>query len=124
MTVCACTSRLLLYLGVVGYIGWSMLGKGVGGKVGRRAKQLQAMEKKADGEDAYFRQCQREANSGRQHGGGGGGGGGGAGHQLSRSETELFHKQGSQGINFDNYDMIDVEVKGPGADAVAPLQTF
>ena len=80
------------------------------------------MEKKADGEDAYFRQCQREANSGRQHGGGGGGGG--AGHQLSRSETELFHKQGSQGINFDNYDKIDVEVKGPGADAVAPLQTF
>ena len=41
MTVCACTSRLLLYLGVVGYIGWSMLGKGVGGKVGRRAKSSQ-----------------------------------------------------------------------------------
>ena len=29
---------LLIYLGVVGFFGWQMLGKGTTGKVGRRAQ--------------------------------------------------------------------------------------
>eukprot|EP00961_Rhodomonas_salina_P101875 1370589-Rhodomonas_salina.1 len=73
------------------------------------------MQQKADAEDAFFRQCQREANTNT---------GGVGGPQLSRSEAELFQKQGAQGINFDNYDKIDVEVKGNGVDAVPALQNF
>ena len=50
--------------------------------MGKRQKQVVAMAKKAEQEDQYFRQCQREAA--QQRGGGG---------NLSRSETELFQKQ-------------------------------
>ena len=32
--------------------------------------------------------------------------------------------QGAQGINFDNYDKVEVEVKGPGADQVQALDNF
>ena len=33
---------LLIYLAVVGYFGWQMLGKGTTGKVGRKASILQS----------------------------------------------------------------------------------
>jgi hypothetical protein len=73
-------------------------------KLGKRALQLAAMEKKAEAEDAYFRQCQRDAQ--RQN----------RAQQSTVSaarEVELFGTQGAQGINFGKYDDIQVEVKLP-----------
>lgn len=92
-------------------------------KLGKRALQLAAMEKKAEAEDDYFRQCQREAQ--RQH------------HSTpitnEAREEELFGMQGAQGINFGKYDDIQVQVKLPDAfqksndkkhDIVRPLTHF
>lgn len=76
-------------------------------KMGKRAKQLEAMEKKAKSEDDYFRQCQREAATSQNNQPNG--------KQKGR-EMELFGKQGAQGINFAKYDAITVDVK-PGAVA-------
>lgn len=76
-------------------------------KAGRRAAQLETMQKKADVEDAYFRQCQLEAaqekknkNNSRD-----------SQAKVKAREAELFGTQGAQGINFSKYDEIKVEVK-------------
>lgn len=81
-------------------------------KVSKRATQLASMEKKADAEDVYFRQCLREAAADKSnkrlktHQGS---------HDANAAalakETELFGKQGAQGINFQKYDNIKVDVK-------------
>jgi len=68
----------------------------------KRAKQVAAMENKAASEDAYFKKCQREAQKSNQTTTVAGSVG---------SEQELFGTQGVQGINFKNYDDIQVEVK-------------
>ena len=68
-------------------------------KTGRKALQEQAVTRKANSDVAYFRRCQQEAATG--NGGG----------PMLKSEKELFGGQIPQGINFDNYDDIQVEVK-------------
>ena len=78
-------------------------------KMGKRAKQLESMEKKAKSEDEFFRQCQREASATTPQK-----------KQLTRKqreerETALFGKQGSQGINFAKYNDITVDVKSGGS---------
>jgi DEAD/DEAH box helicase len=78
-------------------------------KLGKRALQLAAMAKKAETEDAYFRQCQRDARRQKSQG------------QMQPNvtkarETELFGTQTVQGINFAKYDDIQVEVKLPGSN--------
>ena len=82
-------------------------------KMGKRAKQLESMEKKAKAEDEYFRKCQREAaaNNGQNQQQLNGGK-----KQQQDRELALFGKQGAQGINFAKYDSISVDVK-PGAIA-------
>jgi ATP-dependent RNA helicase DDX3X len=74
-------------------------------KMGKRAKQLESMSKKANAEDDFFRQCQREAAKSKEQPDGK--------EQMAR-EMRLFGKQGAQGINFAKYDAIQVDVK-PGA---------
>lgn len=78
-------------------------------RLGKRALQLAAMAKKAETEDAYFRQCQRDAQRQKLSLG-----------QIQPNvtkarETELFGTQTVQGINFAKYDDIQVEVKLPGS---------
>ena len=82
---------------------------GIPKKLGKRALQLVAMEKKAEAEDEYFRQCQREAqrqppSSTLNHA-----------NTNETREAELFGTQGAQGINFGKYDDIQVQVKLPDA---------
>lgn len=75
------------------------------------------MQKKADAEWEHFVRCQQEAatrGSGGQHRPG----------PRPPTERELFAKQGAAGIKFSSYEKIDVEVKGPGADAVPALTGF
>jgi hypothetical protein len=74
-------------------------------KAGKRETQLVAMKEKADKEDRYFRQCQREAAEESNK-------------RVKASpdndkarELELFGTQGEQGIDFAKYDDIKVEVK-------------
>jgi hypothetical protein len=83
-------------------------------KMGKREKQLATMKKKADEEDKFFRQCQREAAQER--------------HKRVKTspdadkkrELELFGTQGAQGIDFAKYDEIKVEVKkGSGTSEAA-----
>jgi len=78
-------------------------------KMGRRAKQVAAMDKKAFEEDRYFKQCQREAaassNNNNNHNNNN------ANNASTPSEKDLFGTQGTQGINFKNYDDIKVEVR-------------
>lgn len=79
-------------------------------KQGRRAKQLEAMDKKAKAEDDYFRECCKEAAQQQQPNAQNNK------QQLKSREIELFGKQGARGINFAKYGDIKVEVK-PGAVA-------
>ena len=80
-------------------------------KVGRRAKQAQAVAKKADAEEQYFRECQQQARR--------------SGAQLSaKGEAELFQKQGAAGINFDTYDKIEVQISGTHSGAAPALAHF
>jgi len=74
-------------------------------KAGKRAKQLEAMEKKAKEEDNYFRQCQEEARRRGKNTR--------SSDNDGKTQQELFAKQGSHGINFNKYDEIKVEVKLP-----------
>lgn len=71
-------------------------------KQNKRSLQLEAMKKKAQDEDRYFKQCQSRK-----------------GNRKVPSEADLFGKQGSQGINFAKYDDIRVEVER-GADVAVP----
>ena len=80
-------------------------------KKNRRADQQAAVQKKADAEDQYFRQCQKEALAGRRNNNKNNNNN----HQVPKTANELFSKQGAQGINFDKYDSIKVEVKRGGA---------
>jgi ATP-dependent RNA helicase DDX3X len=82
-------------------------------KMGKREKQLVSMKKKADEEDKYFRQCQREASQESNK-------------RVKTSpatdkarELELFGTQGAQGIDFAKYDDIKVEVKNGAGEKVA-----
>ncbi|KAL3909566.1 MAG: hypothetical protein SGARI_002544 [Bacillariaceae sp.] len=67
------------------------------------------MAKKAREEDLYYRQCQKEAMSKK--------------HDLrgvnTKSESELFQKQGVAGINFAKYDSIQVDVRQEGKEGTA-----
>ena len=83
-------------------------------KAGRRAKQLEAMEKKAKEENAYFSKCQQEAKTRKTT------------TNNDKSESQLFEKQGSHGINFSKYDEIKVEVKHPhnNNDKTVTMQSF
>jgi hypothetical protein len=79
--------------------------KNIERKAGKRETQLLAMKEKADKEDRYFRQCQREAAEESNK-------------RVKTSpdadkarELELFGTQGEQGIDFAKYDDIKVEVK-------------
>jgi ATP-dependent RNA helicase DDX3X len=82
-------------------------------KAGKRETQLIAMKEKADKEDKFFRQCQREA----------------AQESTKRVKTspdtdkarelELFGTQGAQGIDFAKYDAIKVEVKNGSGEKEA-----
>ena len=86
-------------------------------KARRWQQQQQAVQKKADAEWEHFVRCQQEAatrGSGGQHRPG----------PRPPTERELFAKQGTAGIKFSSYEKIDVEVKGPGADAVPVLTGF
>jgi ATP-dependent RNA helicase DDX3X len=76
----------------------------------KRQLQLDAMQKKADAQDAYFRQCQREAADERRKR---------AKPSLMQTksrESDLFGEQRAQGINFAKYDEIKVEVKRGSRD--------
>jgi ATP-dependent RNA helicase DDX3X len=83
--------------------------KKIAKKANKRQLQLDAMKKKADDEDRYFRQCQKEAAKSQNR-------------PSLPTEEELFGKQGAQGINFGKYNDIKVEVrradgaKSPGFD--------
>ena len=74
-------------------------------KLGKRQKQLATMQKKAQEEDAYFRQCQKEAQKQSYSN---------SKKQVNKArEEEMFGKQIVKGINFGKYDAIQVEVKLP-----------
>ncbi len=77
-------------------------------RMGRRAKQLETVQKKANADDKFFRQCQREAAATKHQNP--------SKQQQKAREAALFGKQGAKGINFDKYDAITVDVK-PGAIA-------
>jgi len=95
-----------------------MMSSGRGGKMssedrkkGRRQKQLDTMQKKAQEEDAYFRSCKNSAQK-QQYSDAS------KANQINDNngkarETELFGKQIVKGINFDKYNDIHVEVKLP-----------
>jgi len=89
-------------------------------KVGRRQKQLDAMEVKADAEANYFSECQQkalrsgEAKAAQK---------GVTGAEADAREAELFAKQGAQGIEFGK-EWPEVDVSGPGAKNVQPLADF
>ena len=87
-------------------------------KAGKRAKQLEAMDKKAKEEDDYFRKCQQEAIRRRNDTNKDDG---------AKTQAELFSKQGTHGINFNKYDEIKVEVKIPPGSQngkIAAMQSF
>ena len=73
-------------------------------KRNKRAMQLVSMEKKAAEEDRYFRQCQREAAQKRADPDN-------STFDSHKREIDLFGTQGAQGIHFDKYNDIKVEVK-------------
>ena len=81
----------------------------------KRAMQLVSMEKKAVEENRYFRQCQREAAQKRV-------GPDDGTFDSKRREIELFGTQGSQGIHFDKYDDIKVDVIKGSASKSAPSE--
>jgi hypothetical protein len=59
-------------------------------KQGRRNKQAATLAKKGQEEVVYFQQCVKEAARGGTA-------------AAAKSESDLFAKQGSHGINFDTY---------------------
>lgn len=71
------------------------------------------MAKKASEEDRYFRQCQKDSGLNKKQ-------------QNLDNEADLFEKQGSQGINFEKYNAIKVEVKPPseGIALPHPMKSF
>jgi ATP-dependent RNA helicase DDX3X len=106
-------------------------GKGGGGgggrsredrKEGRRNKQAEAVATREKAEDEYFRQCQQAAlksgetakvKAGLL-----------SGRDADEHEKTLFAQQGTQGIQFDRYKNIKVELSGPGADSAPALDSF
>jgi hypothetical protein len=89
-------------------------------KAGKRAKQLAAMEAKAQAEDRYFQEQQaamqrsgeaQAAQAALQ------------GKDADAREAALFAKQGAQGIEFGK-EWPKVDVSGPGSDSVPPLADF
>ena len=89
-------------------------------KVGKRAKQLAAMDAKAQAEDRYFQEQQaamqrsgeaQAAQVGLQ------------GADADAREAALFARQGAQGIEFGK-EWPAVDVSGPGSDSAPPLADF
>ena len=89
-------------------------------KAGKRAKQLAAMEAKAQAEDRYFQEQQaamqrsgeaQAAQAALQ------------GKDADAREAALFAKQGAQGIEFGK-EWPKVDVSGPGSDSAPPLADF
>ena len=89
-------------------------------KAGKRAKQLAAMEAKAQAEDRYFQEQQaamqrsgeaQAAQVALQ------------GKDADAREAALFAKQGAQGIEFGK-EWPKVDVSGPGSDSAPPLADF
>ena len=60
------------------------------------------MKKKGDGEDQYFFSCRKEVTQQKNKNNKG---------EIKKEAELLFSKQGAQGINFNKYDDIQVEVK-------------
>jgi ATP-dependent RNA helicase DDX3X len=81
-------------------------------KNGKRFAQQQALKKKGDGEDQYFISCRKEATQQKNNNKNNKG-------EIKKEAELLFSKQGAQGINFNKYDDIKVEVKR-GDDATDP----
>jgi ATP-dependent RNA helicase DDX3X len=69
------------------------------------------MEKKAKEEDAYFRKCLQEARQRNVANGGSS-----SNSTEVKTKEELFGQQGTQGINFDKYNGIKVEVRPPSGE--------
>lgn len=107
-------------------------GKGGGGggggrtredrKESRRNKQAEAVAAREKAEDDYFRQCQAAAQksgeaskvkAGLLNG-----------KEADAREKALFAQQGSQGIQFNKYNDIKVQLSGPGADSAKALDNF
>ena len=89
-------------------------------KVGKRAKQLAAMDAKAQAEDRYFQEQQvamqrsgeaQAAQVGLQ------------GKDADAREAALFARQGAQGIEFGK-EWPAVDVSGPGSASAPPLADF
>ena len=90
-------------------------------KDGRRKKQADAVAARERAEDEYFRQCQVQAlKSGEATKAMAAL----AGHEADAREKALFAQQGSQGIQFDKYGDIEVQLSGPGADTASALDDF
>lgn len=81
-------------------------------KAGRRnAQQLKVQQREQQDAD-YFWQCVRSEQNNR-------------GQATSRpSQHELFAKQGSSGINFQQYDAIPVSRSGPDSAAIPQVENF
>jgi CRISPR/Cas system-associated endonuclease/helicase Cas3 len=77
-------------------------------RAGRRATQLATVEKKAKEEDAYFRQCLQEARDNSSNT-----------RTEEKTKEALFGQQGTQGINFDKYNDIKVEVRPPSGETTS-----
>lgn len=89
-------------------------------RAGKRAKQLAAMEAKADAEARYFQECQQAAaRSGEARAAARGM----TGAEADAREAALFAKQGAQGIAFDK-ESPTVDVSGPGATLAPALTDF
>lgn len=73
-------------------------------KAGKQALQLAAQEKKMAQEKQYFQECLATARRGGMV-------------QPKAAERDLFAQQGCQGINFDQYQHIPVEVKLPPGES-------
>jgi ATP-dependent RNA helicase DDX3X len=73
-------------------------------KNGKRFAQQQALKKKGDGEDQYFISCRKEATQQKNNNKN-------TKDSIAKEVELLFSKQGAQGINFNKYDDIKVEVK-------------
>ncbi|KAK3254530.1 hypothetical protein CYMTET_36256, partial [Cymbomonas tetramitiformis] len=86
-------------------------------KAGRRAAQAATVAAKGEKELEYFHACCAEAIHAPP-----------AGHakakQDATSERQLFSQQGTQGINFDKYSKIKVEVSGASCTAAPPMEAF
>lgn len=83
-------------------------------KAGRRNAQQMKIQQREQQDDDYFWQCVRSEEQNRAKG-----------RAAQRpSQRELFDKQGSSGINFQQYDSIPVTRSGPDSSAIPQVENF